>query len=418
MSTSKSNSQENLDHKIRVTLPKKWEVAWLCDKMALSRGEREERQRMLTNQATNFGPLVREVEQRLHQMLHLPDSWAVVSVCNATIGLQILVNYWRIAKSSSPTQISRPPVLRWAVQSMTFPATLQCIGCHDQGSDDDLDKKNPTIRLVDVDPETGILSTRQMEENGWWDQVDGLIVTNILGNRGPLTQLEQECQARGKILLLDNAATPCGMVDGKPVCCFGQGSVISLHHTKPLGFGEAGAVIVPRGEMEADLRALSNFGYHRERWDYKFHLLGTNAKLSDISAAGLLAWWDSVSWETHLEHHQSLLSVTRQWLQTHPHWQLFPTHSAGDAKEFPSCLVLLAPRTVTLSQVELLALEIKVEFRKYYLPLQSDRQNVSALSAWSLFDRIICVPCHLDMTSSFLLETLNHLDQKLGTEHT
>ena len=49
-----------------------------------------------------------------------------------------------------------------------------------------------------------------------------------------------------KFLIFDNAATPFTYYKGKSCCNYGHGSTISFHHTKPLGFGEGGAIIVDK----------------------------------------------------------------------------------------------------------------------------------------------------------------------------
>ena len=76
-------------------------------------------------------------------------------------------------------------------------------------------------------------------------------------------------------------------IKAKNSCNYGTGSFISLHHTKPIGFGEGGLAIIDK-EYEKYTRAAVNFGME----EGVFNENGGNYKISEISAAGILQWWD------------------------------------------------------------------------------------------------------------------------------
>jgi dTDP-4-amino-4,6-dideoxygalactose transaminase len=48
-------------------------------------------------------------------------------------------------------------------------------------------------------------------------------------------------------------------LEGTNSCNLGNASFISLHHTKPIGFGEGGLVIIDK-EYEESVRIACNFG--------------------------------------------------------------------------------------------------------------------------------------------------------------
>jgi dTDP-4-amino-4,6-dideoxygalactose transaminase len=62
-----------------------------------------------------------------------------------------------------------------------------------------------------------------------------------------------------KILIFDNAATAYTFYKGKNCLNYGNGCIISFHHTKPFGFGEGGAIIVDK-KYEHSIKCLNNFG--------------------------------------------------------------------------------------------------------------------------------------------------------------
>ena len=51
---------------------------------------------------------------------------------------------------------------------------------------------------------------------------------------------------------------------GRNSCNYGNGSIISFHHTKPFGFGEGGAIIID-SKYEEGARRLINFGISNEK---------------------------------------------------------------------------------------------------------------------------------------------------------
>ena len=63
--------------------------------------------------------------------------------------------------------------------------------------------------------------------------------------------------------------------------------MLSLHATKLVGFGEGGLVIIDK-EYEEDVRRACNYGKVGE----KFNERSGNYKMSELSAAGILQYWD------------------------------------------------------------------------------------------------------------------------------
>jgi len=89
-------------------------------------------------------------------------------------------------------------------------------------------------------------------------------------------------------LVYDNAATPYSFYEGKNCVNYGVASFVSLHHTKPIGFGEGGLAIIDK-KFEKYVRESINFGMDEEK---NFTEFGSNCKMSEISAAAILQWWD------------------------------------------------------------------------------------------------------------------------------
>ena len=117
--------------------------------------------------------------------------------------------------------------MRWVTQSFTFPPSAQ--GPLSTAQIVDINEKF-SLDLDQLDPET----------------LDGIIVTNIFGNVVDISKYVDWSNRHRKFLVFDNAATPYTFYKGSNSCNYGNGSIISFHHTKPLGFGEGGAIIVDK----------------------------------------------------------------------------------------------------------------------------------------------------------------------------
>jgi len=73
---------------------------------------------------------------------------------------------------------------------------------------------------------------------------------------------------------------------------FGEAEVFSFHATKFFNTFEGGAVVTNNDELAAKIRLMNNFGF--AGYD-KVIYIGTNGKMSEVSAAMGLAGLDSVN---------------------------------------------------------------------------------------------------------------------------
>lgn len=318
------------------------------------------------NHFSNGGPAVHALGERLTTLLQVdPATHFVLPVCNGTAALHALA-------AALSLHAGRP--LRFATQAFTFPASVQ--GCL------------AGALIVDTTPEGGpdvaTLTPEQLHA------IDGLVITNCFGCVTPLAYYEEWARQHGKYLLLDNAATATSHYHGRNTVTYGTGSIISLHHTKPLGFGEGGAIIVQQEYADA-LRRVINFGYDVPKGDMVWHALGSNYKMSDVAAAGLLSYL--TDYEVHAARMRELWAAVERCWPASMRAALFPT--AGECSWY-SCLPVLLPRTVTLERVYAVGRRHRVDLRKYYKPLAP---LPGALTLWA---RIVCFPFHYDIDEGVL----------------
>jgi dTDP-4-amino-4,6-dideoxygalactose transaminase len=76
------------------------------------------------------------------------------------------------------------------------------------------------VLVVDLDAEHNGPSIRELEDNK--EHLNGIIVTNVFGLSADLSKYEAWFAENGKLMLLDNAATPLGTIDGRCIHNFGD----------------------------------------------------------------------------------------------------------------------------------------------------------------------------------------------------
>ena len=313
------------------------------------------------NQLTNYGPVTRELELYFTKALELSSDKVVIAVVNAALGLEVLVGGINWAKGKK---------LRYATQAYTFP-------CSAQGSLQD-------SLILDIDDEYGLdLNQVPLE-------IDGLVVTNLFGHVGNVGKYVDWAEKNDKILIFDNATVPFTKYNGRNALDFGVGSIVSLHHTKPLGFGEGGLVIVDK-EYESYVRKCINFGFDANNGVVSWHPYGTNSKMSEISASFILSYLQ-LNQAQIVDHQTRLYHLFSEKLKAVRGVRLFPNFGSTP---FVSCFALICDRPITINDLNDYELN-NITAKKYYTPLANLPNSV-----W-LFQHILCLPCHLDVDEDTL----------------
>jgi dTDP-4-amino-4,6-dideoxygalactose transaminase len=311
-----------------------------------------------SNQYTNGGPVVSLLEKKLYEILKIEESKSIVCVSNGTVALWAAVAAIELYENRD---------LQFCTQSFTFPASAQ--GYLDN------------VIIVDIDCDGGLdLSKVDLSK------CDGIIVTNVFGNVVDIKKYEDWASSNNKFLIFDNAATSYTFYGGKNSCNYGNASTISFHHTKPIGFGEGGAIIID-SKYERSLRNIINFGIDNTSPTGKWHRKGGNYKMSDIQAAYILQYicqFDELFTKTC-----SLYSYLIKKIKDVEEIQLFPNYSDGNP--YISCISFLVPNSNVIIKS---LLDNNIYSRKYYNPLE---QTPVAID---IFNKIVCVSFTVDMVTS------------------
>jgi len=208
---------------------------------------------------SNFGPLVRQLEQRYADILGV-SAQQVVTSANATLALAGAVA--TLDKSE------------WSVPAWTFPATAHAPLMSGR-----------RLAFADVSLDSWLLGDDSRPTRG---EDRGRIPVIPFGANFQLDDFDPEEES-----LVIDAAASLGNFPRLESLPKSWAVIFSLHATKILGCGEGALTIFGSSAAAKKFRAWSNFGFAGSRIP-KF--LATNAKMSEIAAAYALTALDQ--WET------------------------------------------------------------------------------------------------------------------------
>lgn len=146
--------------------------------------------------------------------------------------------------------------------------------------------------FCEIDPETHTLNPAAVQR-AVTDRTGAILGVHLWGRSGHAGELA-EIARHHRLPLIFDAAHAFGATTG-----LGDVEVLSFHATKVASTGEGGALITDDPRLADRLRAMRNFGF--VGYD-EVAMLGTNAKMSELSAAIGIA---------SVESYESLVDVNR-----------------------------------------------------------------------------------------------------------
>ena len=303
---------------------------------------------VLSNHWTNFGPVSILLEERLADILNInQDKSAVVACASGTLALFALVEMHNHLAGKE---------LRWVVSSFNF-------HCAKQGP---LKK----AKVIDCD-QKGMINLDLIGD----DEYDAILITNPFG----VVDSVKKYKKKGKIVICDS----CSAFDALPDHDVNE--VISLHHTKPWGFGEGGCAVIEKKYYEL-FRAIINFG----KWKTQsIKNTAFNGKMSDPAASFILQRLATVDQmrRDYIEQYERVVRIGVKFGKT--------PLITRKIKHIPHCVPLLSNCPPSLDNAY-------IKLHRYYQPI--DDSSV----ANDIYNRIICFPCHpeLRVLSDSILESV------------
>lgn len=212
---------------------------------------------------TNYGPYVRELEQRIAEYVGVKHC---ILTCNGTIALEIAIRALDL----------KGEVI---IPSFTFIATAHA-----------LQWQEITPVFCDIDPKTFTIDPLKIEQL-ITPRTTGIIGVNLFGRVCNIVELTEIARRKNLKLLFDSSHSFGCSKNGRMVGSFGDVEVFSFHATKFINSIEGGAAVTNDKCQAEKIRLMKNFGFVGMD-DVEF--IGTNGKMNEISAAMGLTSLESI----------------------------------------------------------------------------------------------------------------------------
>ena len=306
------------------------------------------------NHHANGGPVTELLEYVMAKIIGLPETKTVVAVSSGTAALHI----------ACALSTQKSGVGSWVTSAFNFLSAN--VGPLSQSKIIDCDENGRLCfeTLQSLDPAS----------------FDGVIYTNVFGQCADWNEILQWCRENGKAMVVDNAT---GLLDRPVNEPFAEGciEIISGHHTKAWGVGEAGFLILDK-KQELMARSYANFGVGS---DPVYGVSSSNYKISDLASAALLDRLERLSYvsQFYFKQQRRVFSILNSL--------------EGKLQNFNGTTTPKSPRTFTpVLANEVISPNIKTryfQYRKYYSPLsQTNGLGNPTPKAKRLFDHCLCIP--------------------------
>lgn len=330
-----------------------------------------------SNQLTNNGNMVKQLEKELSNYLHT-DYLSVFS--NGTIALQLACKILRL----SGEVITTP---------FTFAATVHSLAWN-----------NIKPVFCDIEEDTFNINPDLIESLITKDTT-AIMPVHVFGNPCNVEKIQQIADKYNLKVLYDAAHAFGVEIDGKPISSFGDISMFSFHATKIYHTIEGGALSFKDAYAKERADSLRNFGIQ----DID-HITepGTNGKLNEVQAAVGILLLKAV--DDEIERRKEITNLYRKLLENIPGITT-SRDIEGVKHNYPYFVIRVDKQEYGRSRDELFE-ELKkynVFSRKYFYPLCSNFQcyrdipsaSVSNLPiANRIAETVLALPLHGRMLNS------------------
>lgn len=320
-----------------------------------------------SNQLTNNGPLVKELEQKLKDFLRVKH---LFFVSNGTIALQIAIKALDLHDDVITTPFSY----------VATTSSLVWEGCE------------PVF--VDIDPDTLCIDP-DLIEAAITARTTAILATHVYGIPCDVEKIQSIAESHHLKVIYDAAHTFGVKYLGKSLVSYGDISTLSFHATKLFHTVEGGAIITDDDELAHRISYLRNFG-HKGQED--FWGAGINGKNSEFHAAMGLC---------NLPHIPEIMAARKQVCELYDELLVGseltrPVIPEGTDYNYAYYPVLFPSEEILLKARDLLN-QKDIFPRRYFYPslshlpfLDSARQLVSE----DVSPRVLCLPLYYDLSQS------------------
>lgn len=305
---------------------------------------------------SNFGPLVRELEQELVNQFGVEGA-QLTTVANATQGLELTLQ-----------ALELPAGARVLIPAFTFVATATAVV-----------RVGYQPVFADVDERSWLLTPEIARQACARMRLDAVLAVTTFGMPYDMGAWQQFEIDTGLPVVIDAASAY-----GSQWLKNAEGTLVfSLHTTKSLPAGEGGLVVSSRSGLVAKVRQLSNFGINLNPQigmpQGALASLGTNAKMSEYHAAiGLVSLQ---KWELQATKRRSLQADLRdEFNRASGHCLNWQAEGAGGVLAAPTLLCARLPHAKARDALEHACFQAQITTRRWYQPLLQSMEELRCRS--------------------------------------
>ena len=333
---------------------------------------------------TNNGKYLQEFEERIRNYLGVKHC---IAVCNGTQGLQLAIKAMNLMG-----EVILP--------SFTFVATAHA-----------LTWQGLTPVFCDIDPNTYDIDPDNIEKL-ITENSSAILGVHLWGRTCDTDKLDEIAKKHNLKLFFDAAhAFGCSR-NNIMVGNFGEAEILSFHATKFVNTFEGGAVVTNNDELADKIRLMRNFGF--AGYD-NVTSIGTNAKMSEVSAAMGLCNFDSI--EKFIAVNQSNYNIYKDELRNNNSLKVLE-YNENEKNNYQYIVLELDEGKTKISRDQLLKFlwAENILARRYFYPschnlepYKSDYQNYHGeLSVTeNIANKVITLPTGTSITRNHISKICN-----------
>ncbi len=337
-------------------------------------------QRAYDNQwLTNRGELVRELEDKLTDYLHLEQSKILITN-NGTIPLQIALKLLGNGGDIITTPFS-------------YVATTAAIVW-----------ENCTPVFVDIHPEYLTIDETKIEA-AITDKTTCILATHVFGNPCHIEEIERIAKKYNLKVIYDAAHCFGVKYKGKSIFEYGDISTCSFHATKLFHTGEGGAIFCKEPELFHKIYYSHNFGHDGP---LAFHGLGINGKISELNAAMGLAVFPYM--DEIIKGREIVTEAYKKYFENQAQIKPFKIRPETEWNHSYYPVLFEDEEVLIAAENELKANDILA--RRYFYPSLNDLNYVNSGDveiANNIASKILCLPIYYNLNRVDIEKVINIL---------
>ena len=333
-----------------------------------------------SNRITNYGILVKTLEQRLCEFLGVKN---VVLTSSGTAALEIAYRTLGIKGFAITTPFSFVATTSSLVTNGILPIFA------------DINPKD-----FNIDPQN---IKKYITKNA-----TAIVPVHVFGNPCKVEEIESISREYNLKVIYDAAHIFGVKYNGKTILEFGDISVLSFHATKIFHTIEGGALVINDEELVQKARYLINFGIQDEE-----HIpeLGINAKMNEFEAAMGLCMLDDI--DVIIKNTKNIWELYKKELKGYVEFQKLTPNTAYNYAYFP---VLFKDETQLLKVKKALN-EQNIFPRRYFYPsldtLSYIEPKQECQISRDISKRILCLPIFSELSECVQYQIIELLRNNL-----